>query len=315
MPLLKSKYPQSLQLSQAHLIELLVREAKRYPCFRVVLGARVEALLEVDGRVVGVQYRTTCGVQSLQCDLVIGADGRFSKVRQLAGIEPVGTAQPIDYLWFRLPRVESDAADARGVYVGDGKVVVVLNRGPEWQISYWLPKGSYSQLRADGLDALRQSIVSLVPWLADRIDHLRTWEQAPVLSVESSRVRRWYRPGLMLIGDAAHVMLPVGGVGINMAIQDAIATANVVGPRLLRGEVRERDLAAVQRRREWPTRLVQTVQDHMQRQMLKAGECDWAGPLRVPILWRIAQHLSPVRSLRMRLLAYGGFAPERLRKA
>jgi 2-polyprenyl-6-methoxyphenol hydroxylase-like FAD-dependent oxidoreductase len=181
------------------------------------------------------------------------------------------------------------------------------------QVWYWIPKGGYQGLRASGLDALRRSIAMLASWLSDRIFQLGDGTQAALLAVESGRARCWYRPGLLLIGDAAHVMLPLGGMGINLAMQDAVAAADLLGPRLPRGDLRLRDLAALQRRREWSTRLVQGVQGLMQRQMLLAGGVDWAGPIRVPPLWRVAQWLPQGRGLRMRLLAYGGFWPERLR--
>jgi 2-polyprenyl-6-methoxyphenol hydroxylase-like FAD-dependent oxidoreductase len=284
-PSLRSKYPNMLQLPQAQFLELLIAEAQRYPCFRLVLGARVDELIQEGGRIAGVRYRTRDGLHDLEACLTVGADGRFSKVRQLAGLDLVGDAQPIDYLWFRLPHLETDPPNAGGVYVGGGQVMVLLDRGAEWQVSYWLPKGGYQALRAAGLDTFQRSIARLAPWLAGRTLQLGDWTQAVLLAVQSSRARRWYRPGLLLIGDAAHVMLPVGGVGINMAIQDAVAAANLLGPRLARSDLRPRDLAALQRRREWPTRLVQGVQSLMQRQMLLAGEVDWAGPIRVPAVW------------------------------
>lgn len=312
-PWLRSKYPDMLQLPQAQFLELVISEARRYSSFRLVLGARVQELIKASGRIIGVRYRTHDGQCEIEADLTVAADGRFSKVRQLAGVELVGDAQPIDYLWFRLPHLETDPPGAGGVYAGEGQVMVLLDRGVEWQVSYWLPKGGYQELRAMGLDALRRSLALLAPWLADRSVQLRDWSQVSLLAVESSRARRWYRPGLLLIGDAAHVMLPVGGVGINMAIQDAVAAANLLGPRLAAGDLRRRDLAALQRRREWPTRLVQGVQSLMQREMLRAGQVDWAGPIRVPTLWRLAERLPQVRGLRTRLLAYGGLWPERVR--
>jgi 2-polyprenyl-6-methoxyphenol hydroxylase-like FAD-dependent oxidoreductase len=309
---LKSRYPDLLQLPQAKFLELVTSEGVRYPSLHLVMGARVEALLEEDGRVCGVRYRDANGWHELRAQLTVAADGRYSKVRQLAGMEPEATAQPIDCLWFRLPHLPSDARDAGGIYAGKGQTMVLLDRGAEWQVSSWFPKGTYQCLRSEGLEALRQSIAALVPWLADRTGTLQDWKQTAVLAVESSRLPRWYKPGLLLIGDAAHVMSPVGGVGINLAIQDAVATSNIVGPRLSRGTLRTRDLAGVQRRREWPTRLVQTAQRQMMRQILAAGAIHPGESLRMPLAARVIQQIPPLQSLRTRLFAYGGLTPERL---
>jgi 2-polyprenyl-6-methoxyphenol hydroxylase-like FAD-dependent oxidoreductase len=227
----------------------------------------------------------------------------------------VATAQPIDIVWFRLPHLPNDARDAGGIYAGDGQAMVLLDRGTEWQVSYWIPKGTYQSLRSAGLAALRQSVAALAPWLADRTGSLQDWKQTSVLAVESSRIPRWYKPGLLLIGDAAHVMSPVGGVGINLAIQDAVATSNIVGPHLMHGTLHTRDLAGVQRRREWPSRLVQSGQRQMMRQILAAGAIRPGEPLRMPLAARLIQRIPPLRNLRTRLFAYGGLTPERLAQA
>ncbi len=310
---LKSKYPYLLQLPQAAFLELITSEAGRYASLHLAMGARVEGLIEDDETIRGVRYRDARGSHELRARLTIAADGRFSRVRQLAGMKPVATAQPVDCLWFRLPHLLSDAPDAGGIYVADGRVMVLLDRGAEWQASYWMPKGTYQSLRSAGVDSLRQSIIALAPWLADRAAELQDWNQTAMLAVESSRLERWYRPGLLLIGDAAHVMSPVGGVGINLAIQDAVATSNIVGPRVKHGTLRTRDLAGVQRRREWPTRLVQGAQAQMMRQILAAGDSRGPHPVRMPLAARLIQRIRFLQSVRTRLFAYGGFTPERLR--
>jgi 2-polyprenyl-6-methoxyphenol hydroxylase-like FAD-dependent oxidoreductase len=256
---LKTPYPFIAMVPQARFLDMVAEEAERLPTFRRVMGARVEALVQDEGgQVRGVRYRARDGWHEVRARLVVGADGRFSRVRGLAGLEPVRTAPAFDLLWFRLPR---DAGDpGGGVHLGGGGWLVLLNRGSAWQVAYSLPKGGYAALRSAGLDELRRSLGLTAPWLAGRADGLRDWGQTSLLSVEVSRLRRWYRPGLLLIGDAAHTMSPVAGVGISLALQDAAVASNVLGPRLRAGLVGEADLAAVQRRREWPVRIVQAYQ-------------------------------------------------------
>ena len=223
------------------------------------MGARVEKLVEEDSEVRGVYYRGQDGWHEVRALLTVAADGRFSRVRRLAGFEPIKTAPPMDVLWFRLPRRPGDPEESGG-RISAGHILVVLNRSDYWQVGYGIPKGGYQKIRAAGLDALRQEIARVEPPWADRLETLQEWKQMPVLSVESNRLPRWYCPGLLLIGDAAHVMSPVGGVGINYAIQDAVVAANVLSEKLKAGKVRTRDLAEVQRRRVWPTRIMQGFQ-------------------------------------------------------
>jgi 2-polyprenyl-6-methoxyphenol hydroxylase-like FAD-dependent oxidoreductase len=264
---LRTPHPFLTIVPQARFLDLIVEEARRCPSFRLVMGARVEALVQDDdGHVRGVRYRAKDGWHEVRTQLVVGADGRSSRLRGLAGLEPVRAGSPFDVLWFRLPRQDTDPPG--GAYVGDGGWAALQNRGAEWQVGYSLPKGGYARLRAQGLDGLRRSVALRVPWLADRTDALRDWKQTSLLAVETCRLRRWYRPGLLLIGDAAHTMSPVGAVGISEAIQDAAVASNVLGPRLRAGRVSVADLAAVQRRREWPVRIVQAYQQMMQGWLL-----------------------------------------------
>jgi 2-polyprenyl-6-methoxyphenol hydroxylase-like FAD-dependent oxidoreductase len=197
---------------------------------------------------------------------VVGADGRFSRIRRLAGFEPVKTSPPIDVLWFRLSRRENDSFATLGARIGSGLFLIFIDRFDYWQMGCVIPKGAYHDFRAAGLETFRQSLVKAAPELADRVEELREWKQVAVLSVESSRLKRWYKPGLLLIGDAAHVMSPVGGLGINYAIADAVVASNLLGPKLAAGSVlHERDLAAVQRERLLPTRVIQLFQSLAQR--------------------------------------------------
>lgn len=265
---LKTAFPYMMQLPQTRFLELITAEAGRYPSFRLVMGAHVRHLIEEDGVIRGVRYEADDGWHEIRAVLIVGADGRFSKVRQLAGLAFVANDEPMDILWFRLPRRPELTQGRPGLYLGDEGFIVVLPRGPEWQIGYMLPKGHYKQLRSEGLAALREAVVALVPWLTDEVHYVHDWNQTSLLSVESGMVHRWYRRGLLLIGDAAHVMSPLAAVGINCAIRDAVVAANVLGPRLRVHTVRIRDLAAVQRKREWPTRLVQTCQRLIRQRLL-----------------------------------------------
>ena len=308
---LRTPYPFMTVVPQVRFLDLVVGEARRCPTFRLVMGARVEALVQDDsGRVRGVRYRARDGWHEVHTHLVVGADGRFSRLRGLAGLEPVRTASPVDILWFRLPRQETDPAG--GAYVGDGGWAALQNRGAHWQIGYSLAKGGYARLRGQGLGALRRSVELRVPWLAGRTDALRDWNQTSLLAVESCRLRRWYRPGLLLIGDAAHTMSPVGAVGISVALQDAAVASNVLGPRLRARRVREADLAAVQRRREWPVRIVQAYQRLVQGWLL-ATPRGVVAP-RVPLGFRVQARLPLLRDLAARIFGLGVW-PVRLHPA
>ena len=304
---LPSDYPYVLGMPQPLVLQFLTERASSCSHFKLQMGARAEQLVTEGGRIAGVRYRCGNGLHDLRANLVVGADGRFSRVRELAGLPRTRSAQPVDLLWFKLPRLATDPTDG-GLYVRSHRFAFVRGRSDEWHVAYMLPKGDYQRLRGAGLEPMRQSVGDLVPWLDDRIRLLDDWRQTSLLSVEASRARHWYRPGLLLIGDAAHVMSPVGGVGINLAIQDAIAAANLVGPHLHNGAPAVGRLAAVQSRRELPTRLIQLFQDLLLQYILS---CD--GPAVGRLLrGRVAEQVPGLRALRARLFAFGGFWPERL---
>ncbi len=267
--LLKTRFPFIALIPQTAFLSFVVAEARRLPTFQVVMGASVQELVQENEGTRGVRYRGHSGWHEVRALLTVGADGRFSKVRQLARMEPLRTSPPMDVLWFRLPRRPEETRETFGRF-GRGHVVVVIDRG-DWQIGYVIRKDGYQQLRQAGLEALRRSLRELLPELADRLDTLTDWRQISLLSVESNRLRRWYRPGLLLIGDAARAMSPIGGVGINYAIQDAVVAANVLAGPLASGWLRLRDLAEVQHQRELPTRLIQGFQHVPQRQVLPSA--------------------------------------------
>lgn len=300
---LKTRYPYIMMVPQARFLEFITGEAQRYPGFRLVMGARAEALIIEGGEVRGVTYRTAEGSQDLRADLTVGADGRFSRIRKLAGFEPIKSDQAIDVLWFRLPRTAGDT-DQLQARMRRGHILVMLNRFDHWQLGYVIEKGQYQELRKAGLEVLRQAIVETAPDMADRVELLQDWKQMSLLSVESSRVLRWYRPGLLLIGDAAHTMSPVAGVGINYAIQDAVEAANLLSAPLREGRLRLSDLAAVQQRRELPTRVIQTFQELIQRRVLGPALRD-GGNVNMPLPLRVIAKLPFLRTPLVRLLTFG----------
>jgi 2-polyprenyl-6-methoxyphenol hydroxylase-like FAD-dependent oxidoreductase len=304
---LKVKYPYIMMLPQVHFLEFLTSEAQKYPGFRLEMGARVEELIEENGEVRGVRYRLhESGHDTwheIQAKLTVGADGRFSRVRQLAGFEPIKTSPPMDVLWFALPRRPDDPENAIG-NIGKGHFIALLNRFEYWQVAYIIPKGSYQQLHTGGLEALRKSVAALVPLMADRVDTLQEWKQVSLLSVESNRLPCWHRPGLLLIGDAAHVMSPVGGVGINYAIQDAVVAANLLTAPLRAGKVSDHDLAKVQRQRELPTRVIQAFQVQAQNLVVKRALKPGSG-LQFSRSLQVLSRLPFIRDIPVRLIALG----------
>ena len=304
---LKTPYPYITLLPQVRFLEFITGEAKRYPHFRLLMGANVQELIDEDGVVGGVRYFESEGMHEVRALLTVGADGRFSRIRRLAGMEPIKTAPPMDVLWFRLPRKPEDQEDVGVVFrFGQGHFLILLDRSEEgdWQVGYVIPKGSYQQLRAAGLEALRRSIAELVPDFAGRVDHLKDWTQVSLLSVESDRLSRWWQPGLLLIGDAAHVMSPVGAVGINYAIQDAVVAANALAGPLKTGRLEVDDLAAVQRQREWPTKIIQKFQALVQQRVVVSG-LNPKEPFTLPFLARLFLRLPLLRDLPARLIAFG----------
>ncbi|MDQ4004195.1 MAG: FAD-dependent oxidoreductase [Actinomycetota bacterium] len=305
---LKTRFPYITMLPQTSFLEFITEEAKRYSNFRLVMGARVRELVEEDGVIRGARYEGHDGKHEVRAVLTVGVDGRGSRVRRLAGFEPIKTSPPMDVLWFRLPREQEDPEDAI-LRFGRGHIAVLLDRFDYWQAGYVIPKGAYPELRAEGIESLRRSFAELIPEFADRVGHLEDWRQASLLSVESSRCPRWYRPGLLLIGDAAHVMSPVGGVGINYAIQDAVTAANVLAEPLKASQERlmdldERYLAAVQRRRELPTRLIQRLQALIQQRIL-APALRSNAPFAPPLFLHLLPHVPILRDIPARVVAFG----------
>ncbi|HXU18426.1 MAG TPA: FAD-dependent oxidoreductase [Terriglobales bacterium] len=304
---LKSKFPYILLIPQSKFLELLTEEASRYPQFQLRMGANVYDIIRENGSIRGVRYQTSETQAEIRALLTIGADGRHSRVRHLLGFEPVKTSPPMDVLWFKLPKLGADI-DAGSGLMGSfraGRILVILDRSDHWQVAFVFPKGQYQQVKSAGLESMRQAIVQLEPRFAEHVETLLEWHQLTLLSVESSRCQRWHQPGLLLIGDAAHVMSPVGGVGINYAIQDAVVAANLLAKPLLEERLEEKHLAEVQRRREFPTRFIQGFQAMMQERVLAPALASTQTTLQVPTLFRLLVRMPILRDLPPRLIGFG----------
>jgi 2-polyprenyl-6-methoxyphenol hydroxylase-like FAD-dependent oxidoreductase len=310
---LPTKFPYIMMLPQADFLAFLAQQAKRFPNLRIVMNARVDELIREDKTIVGVHYKIGNEEHSLRADLVVGADGRFSKIRKLVGFEPIRSAPPMDVVWFRVPRRPEDPSLPGGTFAR-GRIAILLERKEEWQVAFLIPKGGYQALRTAGIEPFRQDLLALYPWLGERVNSL-DWSDLIVLAVESSRLKRWYLPGLLLIGDAAHVMSPVGGVGINYAIQDAVAAANLLTEPLLRHEVKEADLRGFQRRREWAVWCIQTFQGFMQKAVIARG-IDSHKPFQMPLPLRILLSIPVLRDIPARIvgLGFGRERPRSVRK-
>jgi 2-polyprenyl-6-methoxyphenol hydroxylase-like FAD-dependent oxidoreductase len=237
--------------------------------------------------------------------LTVAADGRHSKVRALAGFEPHRSSPPMDVLWIHLPKEPGDAVDEATMYVGGGHFMVVFDRGDSWLVAYVLLKGTFQASRSAGLDELVRRLSEVLPeWKERFAKHLTDWKQCPLLNVESSRLPVWHKPGLLLIGDAAHVMSPVGGIGINYAIQDAVETVNQLAAKLKAGAVTDADLAAVQKVREWPVRVIQAVQKAIQDRVIAAGLKDGVA-FRMPLAARVLAATPGLRWILPTIIGWG----------
>ena len=300
---LKTRFPYVAFMPQWDFLNFVTREAARYPNFHLEMNAEVRKLVAEGDAIRGVRYEASDGVHEVQASLTVAADGRDSRVRERSGLKVTETGPPIDVLWFRLSRREGDPEESSG-YIGAGKVLVFINRGDYWQTAYVIPKGADRRVREGGLEAFRRSIGETVPEVADRTGELRDWDQVKLLSVQVNRLRRWYRPGLLCIGDAAHAMSPVGGVGINLAIQDAVAAANALAEPLREGNVEPRHLRAVQHRREIPARVIQRLQTLAHRRVF-APAVSSGGLPSPPAPVRALLRMRAVRDLPARIMAFG----------
>jgi 2-polyprenyl-6-methoxyphenol hydroxylase-like FAD-dependent oxidoreductase len=290
-------------MPQWDFLNFLADRGKSYPSFHLRMRAEAVDLIEDGGRIAGVRANTPDGTLEIRADLTVGCDGRHSTVRERAGFTLDDLGAPMDVLWFRLPKKPSDPDETMGRFDA-GRIVVMLDRGDYWQCAFVIRKGAIEETKRAGLPAFRQSIVRLAPAFADRVDELKDWDQIKLLTVAVNRLRRWHRPGLLCVGDAAHAMSPIGGVGVNLAVQDAVAAANLLWQPLKTRTLREDDLERVQRRREFPTRVTQrlqvTVQNNVIDRVLGAGQS-----LATPWLLRLFAHVPPLRAIPAWLVGRG----------
>ena len=284
-------------------LDFLAAKARAYPGFQLLMNTEVTGLVREQDRTTGVQARTSTGELAVHCQLVIGADGRHSVVRQAAGLEVLRISPPMDVLWFRLAR----RADEKLPFFreGGGHVLINIDRGEYWQLAYVIANGQFAAVKAKGIEALRSSIARLMPELAFRAKELEDWEQIKFLSVSVDRLRRWYLPGLICTGDAAHAMSPAGGVGINLAVQDAVAAANLLGPSLRAAKPPPVELLErVQSRREFPTRVTQAVQTRALSGLYPKTVEDDASQ-RVPLGFKLFRYFPALRHLTGRFIGLG----------
>jgi 2-polyprenyl-6-methoxyphenol hydroxylase-like FAD-dependent oxidoreductase len=297
-------------MPQWEFLNFLAEQARRYSTFQLRMQAAVVDIIEENGHVAGVRASTPDGPLEIRADLIVGADGRHSTVRERAGLEVVNLGAPIDVLWMRLSKQQSDPEQSLG-RIDPGKILVMLDRGDYWQCAYVIPKGRFDGIRQKGLPSFREDIAQLAPFLRDRVDELTDWSEIKLLTVMVDRLTYWYRPGLLCIGDAAHAMSPIGGVGINLAVQDAVAAANILASPLARGAITLKNLRAVQRRREWPTRVTQRLQVLIQDRVISrvlgsTKQISLPFPMKLLRQWPVLRRI-PARAIGM------GFRPEHVK--
>jgi 2-polyprenyl-6-methoxyphenol hydroxylase-like FAD-dependent oxidoreductase len=299
-------------MPQWDFLNFISTHARHCASFRLRMEAEVTDLLFENERIVGVRATTPQSELEVRADLVVGADGRSSTVRERADLEVMDLGAPIDVLWFGLSRRPGDPEQAFG-FVDAGQFMVLLGRGDHWQCGYVIRKGGFEQKRQRGLEELRADVSRCAPFLQDRVAELKDWNAVRLLTVKVDRLRRWYRDGLLCIGDSAHAMSPVGGVGINLAIQDAVATANILGEKLREGRVEPNNLRAVQHRRERPAHLTQRAQifihEHFLERVFKANE-----QISSPLPARLLEEFPLLRRIPARMIGIG-FRPEHVLSA
>jgi 2-polyprenyl-6-methoxyphenol hydroxylase-like FAD-dependent oxidoreductase len=293
-------------------LDFIADQARRLVNFSLHMGAQALAVIEQDGQVVGVNAQTAEGRLTVHADLVVAADGRHSSLRGSAGLISEDLGAPIDVLWFRLARDPAQDRSQTGGIIAPGALLVTLNRDTYWQCAYVIPKGSFESVKAGGIASFRARLQDMAPFLAAALPELDDWNEVSLLSVQVSRLPRWYRDGLLCIGDAAHAMSPVGGVGINLAIQDAVAASNLLTDALREHRLRTDDLAAVQRRRDWPARVTQRAQIAIHNELLAPVLAGQPAPATLPLPLRLLQRLPRLRRLPARLIGIG-VRPERVR--
>lgn len=298
-------------MPQWDFLNFLSEQGRRYPGFHLKMNSEVSELLEENGNVIGVKGKSPGGPFEIRARLTIGADGRHSVVREKAGLQINDLGATIDVLWMRLSKMSRDEDLTLG-YFKTGKILVTINRGEYWQCARVIPKGAFDQIRQRGLPAFREEIVEIAPFFHDRVAELKDWNDIKLLSVAVDRLHRWFRPGLLCIGDSAHAMSPIGGVGINLAIQDAVAAANILAEPLLHGRATAEHLSKIQQRRELPTGLTQFFQVQAHKRILGpllSGQMNLQQP---PLAAKLLRKFPVLRRIPARLIGMG-FRPEHVK--
>jgi 2-polyprenyl-6-methoxyphenol hydroxylase-like FAD-dependent oxidoreductase len=290
-------------MPQWDFLNFLAARGKKYKTFDLRMQAEATGLIEERGRVTGLRATTPDGELAIWADLVVGADGRHSTVRDKAGLKSDDYGAPMDVLWFRLPHRGGDQTETFG-HIEAGSMMIMLDRGDYWQCAYVIPKGGIDRIKAEGLEAFRKRVVFMSPFLADRIDELKSFDDIKLLSVTVDRLRQWWRPGVICIGDAAHAMSPIGGVGVNIAVQDAVAAANRLAAPLKAGTASDDDLRAIQERRTFPVRFTQAIQLTMQNRIVRRALAGTERP-KPPLLFRLVAMIPMLQRIPGRLLAVG----------
>ena len=297
-------------MPQWDFLNFLAERGKRYPTLDLRMQAEATDLIEENGRVAGLVAKTPNGDLTIRADLTVGCDGRHSIVREKAGFESEDYGAPMDVLWFRVTHKPSDSTDTFG-HIEAGRLMVMLDRGDYWQCAYIIPKGGIEQVKSEGLDAFRKQVVEMSPFLSDRVDELKSWDDIKLLSVAVDRLKKWWRPGLICIGDAAHAMSPIGGVGVNIAVQDAVAAANRLAGPLRAGKVTDEDLQAIQERRTPPVKFTQWLQLTIQRRIISRILASHERP-QPPSFFKLFGIFPVLRRIPARLLGIG-IRPEHVR--
>lgn len=290
-------------MPQWDLLDFLAERGKAYPTFHLLMQTEGTDLIESDGRITGVRAKSTQGDLSIHADLVVGTDGRHSTIRARAGFEVQSSGSPIDALWMRISKQAGDPVQPLGA-IGHGRIVVLIDRDTYWQCALIIPKGSFEQLKAAGIGALHDDLVDAVPALRDRVGEIDDWSKVSLLEVVVDRLGRWHRPGVLCIGDAAHAMSPIGGVGINLAVQDAVAAANILAGPLRAGSVSDELLARVQARRTFPTKVIQAFQLFVQNRVINPI-LQGVTVKRPPWPVRLLNVCAPLRALPARFIGLG----------
>jgi 2-polyprenyl-6-methoxyphenol hydroxylase-like FAD-dependent oxidoreductase len=290
-------------MPQWDFLNFLAEQGKRYKTFDLRMQAEATDLIEESGRVAGLIAEAPDGTLTIRADLTVGCDGRHSTLREKAGLKSDDYGAPMDVLWFRLSHKDGDSADTFG-HIEAGKLMVMFDRGDYWQCAYVIPKGGIERVKSEGLEAFRGRVVEMSPFLADRVGELKTWDDVKLLSVTVDRLRKWWRPGLICIGDAAHAMSPIGGVGINMAVQDAVAAANRLAGPLRAGKVGDEDLQAIEERRTLPMRFTQWLQLTIQRRIISPVLASRERP-KPPQVFKLFNSFPILRRIPARLIGLG----------